>query len=127
MRTGRQSSIGRRRNVSTVDVGVSGKNGKVGSSGGRGRGSGRGADPRTLWAPCRRHRQSCSREPASRSTVCLWLNASCMKMGCFFEHRKDARRNSVPGTVLNNSKSLIWSHSEAKTMIEKVSINVILC
>ena len=41
MRTGRQSNIGRRRNVSTVDVGVSGKNGKVGSSGGRGSGSGK--------------------------------------------------------------------------------------
>ena len=54
-------------------------------------------------------------------------NKEIVKMGCFFEHRKDARRISVPRTVLNNSKSLIWSHSEAKTMIEKVSINVILC
>ena len=42
----------------------------------------------------------------------------------FFQHRKDARRNSVPETVLNNSKSLIWSHSGVKTLIEKVSINV---
>ena len=45
----------------------------------------------------------------------------------FFEHGKDARRNSVPGTVLNNSKSLIWSQIGAKTTIEKVSINCILC
>ena len=44
-----------------------------------------------------------------------------------FQHRKDARRNSVPETVLNNSKSLIWSHSGAKTLIEKVSINAISC
>ena len=29
----------------------------------------------------------------------------------FFQHSKDVRRNSVPKTVLNNSKSLIWSHS----------------
>ena len=45
----------------------------------------------------------------------------------FFQHRKDARLNSVPETVLNNSKSLIWSHSGAKTLIGKVSINAILC
>ena len=32
-----------------------------------------------------------------------------LKMGGFFEHGKDARRNSVPGTVLNNSKSLLWN------------------
>ena len=54
-------------------------------------------------------------------------NKEILKMGGFFEHGKDAHRNSVPGTVLNNSKSLIWSHSGAKTLIEKVSINYILC
>ena len=32
-----------------------------------------------------------------------------------FQHRKDARRMSVPKTVRDNSKSLIWSHSGAKT------------
>ena len=54
-------------------------------------------------------------------------NKEIMKMGGFFEHGKDARRNSVPGTVLNNSKSLIWSQTKAKTTIEQVSINCVLC
>ena len=54
-------------------------------------------------------------------------NKEILKMGGFFEHGKDAHRNSVPGTILNNSKSLIWSQIGAKTTIEKVSINCILC
>ena len=54
-------------------------------------------------------------------------NKEILKMGGFFGHGKDVHRNSVPGTVLNNSKSLIWSQIAAKTTIEKVSINGILC
>ena len=54
-------------------------------------------------------------------------NKEILKMGGFFEHGKDAHRNSVPGTVLNNSKSLIWSQIGANTINGKVSINVILC
>ncbi len=50
-----------------------------------------------------------------------------LKMGGFFEHGKDVHRNSVPGTVLNNSKSLIWNLIGAKVIIGKVSINGILC
>ena len=50
-------------------------------------------------------------------------NKEVFKIECFFQHRKDVRRNSVPKTVLNNSKSVLWSHSGAKTLIEKVSIN----
>ena len=49
-------------------------------------------------------------------------NKEILKMGGFFEHGKDAHRNSVPGTVLNNSKSLIWSQIGAKTTIDK-SVN----
>ena len=37
----------------------------------------------------------------------------------FFEHGKDVHWHSVFGTVLNNSRSLIWSCPGAKTMIEK--------
>ena len=54
-------------------------------------------------------------------------NKEILKTGGFFEHEKDAHRNSVPGTVLNNSKSLIWNQIGAKTIIGKVSINCILC
>ena len=54
-------------------------------------------------------------------------NKEILKMGGFFEQGKDAHRNSVPGTVLNNSKSLIWNQIGAKTIIGKMSINGILC
>ena len=45
-------------------------------------------------------------------------NKEILKMEGFFEHGKDARRNSVPGTVLNNSRSLIWSFWEQKGFLE---------
>ena len=54
-------------------------------------------------------------------------NKEILKMGGFVEREKDVRRNSVPGTVLNNLKSLIWNQIGAKTIIGKVSINGILC
>ena len=47
-------------------------------------------------------------------------NKEILKMDGFFEHGKDAHRNSVPGTVLNNSKSLIWSQVGATTINGKV-------
>ena len=60
-------------------------------------------------------------------TIKLLKSLKIMKISVFFEHGKDARRNSVPKTILNNSRSSIWSHSGAKTMIGEVSINAILC
>ena len=54
-------------------------------------------------------------------------NKEIIEIDCFLEHRKDVRQNSVLKTVLKNSKSLIWSHSGATTLIGKVSINVRLC
>jgi len=50
-------------------------------------------------------------------------NKDIVKTEWFFEHGKDAYQNSVPKTILDNSKSLIWSHSGATTLIEKGSIN----
>ena len=47
-------------------------------------------------------------------------NKDIMKIECLFNMEKDVHRISVPKTVLNTSKSLIWSHSGAKTLIEKL-------
>ena len=57
-------------------------------------------------------------------TIKLLKSLKIMRFSVFFEHGKDAHRNSAAGALNESSRSLIWSFWEQKVFLgicEKVS------
>ena len=51
-------------------------------------------------------------------TIKLFNSLKIMNMHVFFEHGKDAHRNSAAGALNESSRSLIWSFWEQKVFLE---------
>ena len=51
-------------------------------------------------------------------TIKLLKSLKIMKINVFFEHGKDAHRNSAAGALNESSRSLIWSFWEQKVFLE---------